>query len=710
MDKLWLDYETRSVLSLDERGLDNYAHDKSTEVLLAAYAFGDKSPKLWQPHLDPKIPAELEDALSDPFVQAWCWNATFERVISECVLKISKPIEEFRDPMCMARALSLPGDLAEAGRLLGLKESAKIEDGDRLIKLFCEPEDEGGYETLFGIAPATFCDWRTHPKDWELFCEYCKQDVIAERAAAKKMRRFPLPDSEWETWFLDNKINSTGWPVCRLTVDGARGLVFKELEPLTARLKELTGLQNPNSRNQMLGWLQTQGYGFSSLNKDFVARALAEGGLTDLAKEVIEIRTQTSKSSVSKYTALADMTALDGRLRYQYTYYGAHTGRWAAHGVNMGNLFKSTKEVEKRLELAVDLVRKMDYDGVVREFGKPLEVAASVQRSAFRAPEGKKFVVADLNAIENRGLGYLARCEAILKVFREGRDPYLDFAVRMYNEKYEDLLAEFEAGNKTKRNVCKSPVLGAGYGLGPGMPPDRLRYDDMGNPLYDGLQAYARRMGVEMTYDEAKYAVEVFRESYPEVKRLWKDMERAAVYAIRHPGEFAGVGCPHTDRDREYFERINRPILDPILSFKCTGDKVLEMLLPSGRSLHYIDPRVRKEKRVWKEQEYENDVIWYKAKDQQTKVWMETKTFGGHLVENADQAVSRDILVHGMKLADKMGFEIVGHTYDEIVTLVPIDSGLGLKELCECMTTAPDWCGDAFPLGADGFESEIYRK
>jgi DNA polymerase len=711
MQKIWLDFETASCLSLDERGLDNYARDSSTRVLMASYAFDDKAPNLWQPRLNPEIPADLEDALRDPLVQCWSWNATFEKTISQCVLGINKPIEEFRDPMCMARALSLPGDLEEAGRLLGLTQaSAKIADGKRLIKLFCEPEDEGGYETLFGLAEPTFCDWRTHPQDWTLFCEYCKQDVIAERAAAHKMRKFPLPNREWETWFLSEKVNSTGWPVDAATVNGARGIVYKELEPLTQKLKELTGLQNPNSRNQMLAWLQTQGYGFSSLNKDFVVRALVEGGLTDLAKEVIEIRTQTSKSSVSKYTALADMTGADGRVRHQYTYYGAHTGRWAAHGVNMGNLFKPTKAVEARLELAVDLVRKMDYEGIVREFGKPLEVAASVQRSAFRAPEGYEFVVADLNAIENRGLGYLARCNAILNVFREGKDPYLDFAVRMFKMPYEKLLAEYEAGDKYKRTICKPPVLGAGYGLGPGKHPDKQLYDEMNNPIYEGLQGYARKMGVEMNYDEAKHAVDVFRNSYPEVKWLWKDMERAAVFAIRNPGQIVGVGVPQSDRDREYFERIGRKIYEPILSFKCNGTKVLEMMLPSGRSLHYIDPRVRREKRVWQDQEYENDVIYYMAKDQQTKVWQETKTFGGHLVENADQAVSRDILVHGMKLADARGFQIVGHTYDEIVTLVPVNSGLGLKELCECMTDEPAWCKGNFPLGADGFESDIYRK
>ena len=716
MDKLHLDFETRSVLSLDDRGLDNYAKDKSTEVLLCAYAFDDHAPKLWQPHIEPQIPPELEDALLNPFVQCWAWNACFEKTILEHVLKISKPIEEFRDPMCMARALSLPGDLGDAGKILGLPPTqAKIEDGDRLIKLFSEPEDEGGYETLFGTAPATVCDWRAHPKDWILFGEYCKRDVIAERAAAHKMRKFPLPDEEWNTWFLDHAINSRGWPVDQLTVDGAAAIVQRELEPLTAKLKDLTGLANPNSRNQMLGWLQEQGYGFSSLNKDFVARELAEGNLSDIAREVLEIRSQTSKSSVSKYTLLSDMTSGDGRLRYQYTYYGAHTARWAAHGVNMGNLFKPTKAVEKRLDLAVDLVRKIDFEGIVREFGKPLEVAASIQRSAFRAPEGFKFIVADYGAVENRGLGYIARCEAILKVFRtlvtidgttEPMDPYIEFGTHMFHVSYEEIWRECQAGNKYRRNLCKAPVLGGGYGLGPGME----TVDKDGNKIWTGLQGYARKMNVEMTQEEAVLAVQVLREAWPEVKLLWKDMERAAAFAIRHPGHITGVGVPQTDRDRDYFDRIGRQILDPILSFKCTGTRVLEMMLPSGRSLHYIDPRVDVQKKTWQGREYEQDVIYYKAKDQKTKQWLETETFGGHLVENADQAICRDVLVAGMKAADRAGFEIVGHTYDEIIALVPVTSSLGVKELCDCMTQSPSWCGSALPLGASGFESEIYRK
>jgi DNA polymerase len=709
MSVLHLDYETRSVVDLEVVGADNYVRHPSTSILLAAYAFEENKPKLWQPHLHPEIPEDLEDALQDCFCEVHAWNSSFERNVTKFLLGIDKPTEEWRDPMIMARYLGLPGKLEAAGSLLGLRpDQLKLGIGDRLINLFCYPEDEGGEETLFGMSKPTFRDYRTDPKDWELFCKYNKQDVVAERSCENKMSKFLPPEEEWETWRLDQKINATGWPVDRLTVDGAREIALRERVPLLAQIRNISGIDNPNSRSQMLEWLQTQNYTFSSLGKDFVARAMAgECDLTEDAKKVLDLRTQTSKSSVSKYTALADMTSPDGRLRNQYTFYGAHTGRWAAHGANVGNFPKPTKDVEKRLDLAVDLVRKMDYDGIVREFGKPLEVASSVLRSAFRAPEGYKFVVADLNAIENRGLGYIARCDEILRVFREKRDPYLSFAVQMYGDTYENLMAEYKAGDKTKRTICKAPVLGGGYQLGPG---DEKIDQETGMVFYTGLMGYARKMGIEMSHQDAVLSIQVLRESWKEVKWLWKDTEQAAVFAIRHPGTIVGVGVPQTKREIEYFESIGRKIYDPIASFKCHSDKLLEFLLPSGRSLFYWSPRVEVVKKTWKGREYNQDMIYYKSRDQKTKQWVETDTFGGHLVENWDQAVSRDVLVHGMKLADKMGFEIVGTTYDEIIALTRLDSGLGVKELVQCMSVQPYWTNGEFPLDAAGFEDIIYRK
>ena len=480
---------------------------------------------------------------------------------------------------------------------------------------------------------------------------------------------------------------------------------------------------------------------FDSLGKDFIARALAgECDLTPECREILELRLQTAKSSVSKYTALADMTAADARLRYQYTYYGAHTGRWAAHGVNVGNLLKPTKEVEKRLDLAVNLVRKMDYEEIVKQFGKPLDVAAGVQRSAFRAPEGKKFVWADENAIENRMLGYLARCEAILKVFRgtftyrgpdaveygtkkpikDGMqyplDPYIQFATRMYNQSYHDLWVEWKIkGDSTKRTFCKPPVLGGGYALGPG---DEKIDEKTGMRYWTGLMGYSRNMGIELPQEVASESIAILRQEWKEVTWLWKDMERAAAFAIRHPGHLTGVGVPELKWEFDLFDRLGRKVYEPRLSFKCHSDKVLELILPSKRPLFYWSPRVETQHKTWTgmkdgrqvTRKYDQDVIFYKAKDPKTKQWVETDTFGGHLVENADQGESRDVLVDGLKRADALGFEVVGHTYDEGVTLVDIDSNLGVPELCECLATPHERYKGELPLSAEGTEDIVYHK
>ena len=703
MDKLWLDFETRSLIPLDIRGLHNYATDPSTRVLLAAYAFDDGRPSLWQPHLNPQIPSDLEEVLTSPWAEVWSWNAAFEQAICRYVLNLPKPIEEFRDPMCNARYLSMPGKLEEAGRILGLKESqSKIADGDRLVKLFTEPEEFGGEETLFGLSEPTFRDWRTDPKDWELFCEYCIRDVIAERAAAKKMQNFALPDQEWQNWFLEQRINSNGWTVDMPLVRGAQLVVQREMDRLGARLRELTGLENANSVSQLHPWLTERGYGFTSVDKNFVARAMAgECNLTEEAKEVLILRGQTSKSSVRKYTNIADMVSPDGRLRYQYTFMGAaRTGREAAHGVNMGNLPKPVKSVEDRMPRAIELVRSANYDAIRWEFEKPLDVVASTVRASFRASSGKKLVVVDLSAIENVGACFISHCESGMRVYHEDRDPYLDFAMHFYKQPYAELEAEYHRGDKTKRTMCKPATLGSGFGLGPGK---EVVDEVTGEKTWEGLLGYARAMNVIMTLEEATKAIQVFRSVYPEIPRAWKDLERAAKRAIKNPGQTVGVGIPHTDRERAWFEEQGRSVYEPILFFHCHGTKVLEFRLPSGRSLHYLDPTVEEEEYTWKRKKLTGEKISYYGKEQNSVHWGRVPPHGGKLFENAEQAWARDILFNGMHEAEQMGFEIIGDTYDEVITLVDENSRLGVKELCDCLTRKPSWMPEGVPLKAARF-------
>jgi DNA polymerase len=293
-----------------------------------------------------------------------------------------------------------------------------------------------------------------------------------------------------------------------------------------------------------------------------------------------------------------------------------------------------------------------------------------------------------------------------LKIFREGKDPYLAFAVHMYKMSYEELEAEFKAGNKIKRTNAKPPTLGCGYALGVGK-----EVIEDGVSTWTGLMGYARALGIELELEVAQLAVKVFRSAYPEVRRSWKDFERAAIHAIRKPGKIVGVGVPQSDRDREYFVSIGRnPDIPPIISFKCTSNKVLEMILPSGRSLHYIDPSVDLVEKEWDGEIKKSLEVSYYGKEQNKQVWGRVPTHGGKLVENADQALSRDVLVNGMKTAKARGFALVGSTYDELIAEVPENGHLGVKELIECMVVPPEWCGLDFPLGAEGDEMKTYQK
>lgn len=652
-----LDFESRSTLDLGEHGLDRYLKHESTQVLMLAYAHDDDEVKLWEPHKQSEIPAEVLDYVLNPFETKFGWNCTFEMGLFRHVLGLDIPASEWHDPMVHSRSLSLPSKLSEAGTVLGLSENeAKLDEGRRLIDLFCKPKSLGGEQTLFGISRPTFRDWTTDKGDWALFCGYCRQDVVAERRIHQKMARYPLPEKEQRAWEMDQRINARGIPVSLPTVEGARFIADKEVKKLMLRLRELTGLENPNSTSQFLGWIRDQGYPFSSLGKSFVARALGgEAEITDVGREVLEIRKMTSKSSISKYSRIADMVSSDGRLRFQFAFMGAQrTGRWSgkgssedSSGVQLQNLSRPDKNVEKQLDLAISLVQKMDYDRIVEVFNQPLQVVSSIVRSAFEAPPGHKFVIADLSAIEARGVGYLARCEPLLDVFRQGRDPYIEFACDLYGETYENLYKEWKNGDSTKRTMAKPGFLGGGYALGGGE--EQITED--GDKFFSGLMGYSRSMQIELSQEEAAKSVQVYRTKFAEVVSTWYDLENAAARAIRNPGQVVPVGIPKDDKERAKFRSKKRKVYDtPIVSFLCTDKSMLQMILPSGRSLYYVNPRADEQERDSKSGgTYKRTTVSYEGREQGKKTWGRIATHGGKFLENCLAADTRVLTSNGLK-------------------------------------------------------------
>lgn len=375
---LHLDFETRSRTDLSVRGLDNYCDDPSTQVLMMAWAVNDASPQVWFPATGP-MPEQIELLIRRNEILKTAFNAEFERTILKRILHIDTPAGAWADPMIWARHASIAGDLAFVGEVLGLSEDKKKSaDGRRLIKLFCEPAKRKKKDPP---GMPEFNDSTTYPEDWAKFVEYCKQDVIAERELFYKLKAFALPPDEVAMYALDQEINERGLPIDMDFVAKASKIVEEERSELMAGMRALTGLENPNSTQQLLGYLKTQQYAFNSLGAKWVTKALGDvaNELTEGGKRALRFRQQLAKSSTAKLEAISNFVCVDGRLRRQYVYGGAaRTLRWSGRQAQPQNFPRPTV---KKIEEATAAILTGDR-AEVRKFGSVLAVVASCLRGA----------------------------------------------------------------------------------------------------------------------------------------------------------------------------------------------------------------------------------------------------------------------------------------------------------------------------------------
>lgn len=685
--RLHNDFETYCDESVTDLGASRYARHPSCENLMLGYAFQDDEIKQWVPAEGQRMPKDLRDATRDPDVVFFAWNKPFEWSIWKHVEGIEIPHERWRDAMVLAYSLALPGSLEKAGEVVQLPQDQKKHSrGKALIRKFCAPRKPTKTK------PWTRAGFHTDPKDWEEFKDYNRADVGAERAIWKRLRAYNMPQHEWELWVLDQIINEAGIPVNMKVVDNAIDVAANVVRKRLQIMADITGLKNPNSTGQLLPWLQDEGYPFDDLKKGHVKRALerveeiSDGDPAVLDyKRVLELRQEVSKSSVKKYNALKARTDDDGYLRYVHQFAGAgRTWRWAGRGYQAQNLARPVWYLEKEHQqiAAVKHLEELDYECIEQLYPKPMDVLSTCVRPVVQAPPGFVFLDADLNAIENRVLGLIADCQKILDVFIDGRDPYVDFATYMYDSSYETLWREYKVlGRKDKRTLAKPAVLGCGYMLGKGV---EIENAQTGEIEGTGLLGYAWNMGVKMTPEQSEHAVKVWRETYSEVVEFWYALETAAKKCVR-TGEPTECG---------------------ILRFDMKGP-FLRMLLPSGRALHYCRPRL--EERV---------MPWGKTKTQLTyeglndkNQWVRIATHPGKLTENADQAIARDLLGHGMVLAYKREIDIRLHVHDQIVAMAPEDQAeRALQILIDCMETPPRWTGNRLPLKAEGHISHYFIK
>jgi DNA polymerase len=645
--RIHIDLESFSAADLPKTGASRYARDPSTEILMIAYAFDDAPVTLWQCHEGP-MPDDLRGALTDPAIWKVAFNAPFEMDMIEQVLGIPCDPKQWRCTKVLAHYSSFSGglkDVAKAIRSTQLKD----ESGTRLINKFSKPQR---VTQKFGERR----DWETDPGDWQQFTDYCVQDVEAERAIFKALVKWDLPRHEWDLWALDWEINQRGLPVDRELVEAAIAADDLFREGAMKKARKLTGLDNPNSRDQILGWLSAHGLDLDSLDKDSVQSALedADGAVED----VLTLRLSLAKTAVKKFFAMQAALCEDNRIRSVLQFYGApRTGRWGGRLIQPHNPPRGLKD-ESKITALVDMTKIGALDLIYPDVP---DVLSNLVRPAYAAPEGRVLAVVDYASIESVVLAWVAQSEHLLDLFRNGRDPYKDFASKLFGVTYDEVTPK-------QRTLAKPAVLGGGYGLGAG-----------------ALQAYGESMGVILTEDEARDHVAKFREEYSDIVSLWSAIDDAARDVINRAVDSATAGKVSFEWDNPF----------------------LRMHLPSGRSLAYYRPKVLMRETPWGET---RDTITYEGQNQYTRKWERLSTHPGKLVENAVQAIARDVLAHGLIQLSQSGFDISWHVHDEIICEVDEEQArIKLQDMIDLMTSPPAW-GVDLPLKAAGFTGKRYRK
>lgn len=656
-DKLHIDIETFSSVDLSTSGVYKYAESDDFEILILCYSINNQPIVNVALALGDILPEEFLYHLFSKTTLKLAHNALFERTCLRAV-GYDVPIDQWECTAVKASYCGLPSSLEAASNALKLGDKAKSAAGKALIKFFSIPKSDGSRNMP-----------EDYPEKFQEYINYCNQDVVAESEIDDVLGKYEVCAFERENYFLDQKINDLGIKVdlgfAQAAYEIDLGFKVKAID----RLKEITGLANPNSPKQLTDWLNTA-------QKDVIVKSIAKENLQKLLKiasgavlEVLDLRAATSKTSTAKYTAMIAAACSDQSIRGCFQFYGANkTGRWAGRIVQLQNLpinkFLVNPDETEECD-AIDLARNIIAENnlvlaeLVYGFKIP-NVLSELIRPAFIARYGRTFAVSDFSAIEARVLSWLASETWRMEVFATHGKIYEAAAANMFNVPIELV---------TKSSEYRMRAKNAELALG-----------------YQGALEAMRRMGGEkmgLSDGEMKELVRLWRKVNPKIVRMWDDFNEDAIDAVVNVGtlvqtKYRGV------------------------AFQSDG-LILKMILPSGRYISYFEPHI-------KENRFGSACIRYKNIDQKTKAWVDTETYGGKLVENAVQAISRDILANSMKNLDANGFAINMHVHDEVICEVPEDDGQAHLELMESiMKRDIDWAPDLI-LGAAGYVTKYYKK
>ncbi|MGM9938069.1 MAG: DNA polymerase [Candidatus Ornithomonoglobus sp.] len=644
MKKLSIDIETFSDVDLSKCGVYKYADSPNFEILLFAYSADDGEIKIIDLANGETLPENITTALQSSEVIKTAYNAMFERVCLSKHLGIQLDSASWYCTAVQAAELSLPASLADVGAALGL-EKQKLTEGKELIKYFCVPckptkVNGGRMRNMPSDAP----------EKWDQFKKYCMRDVEVERAIAYKLRRYPVSESEHDLYVLDQRINDRGVLVDLQLAKEAIKLSKTQTAVTTEQAYELTGLENPNSINQLKAWLSDNGIAVDSLSKKAVKELVAN---TDGdVREMLQLRLLLAKTSVKKYEAVTRAVCNDSRIRGLLRFYGAsRTGRWCGNILQPQNLPQNHLP---DLGLARDIVKNGDFETVQMLYGNVPNVLSELIRTVLVPKQNHRFIVADFSAIEARVLSWLAGEQWRLDIFKNGGDIYCAAASRMFG-----VPVEKHGQNSELRQKGKISELACGYG------------GSVGALISMG----AVDMGIPE--DELEGLIYDWRNANPNIVRLWYEVDGAAKKTI-------------SDKTTAQVGRLTFMYEHGILFLQ----------LPSGRRLSYIRPGMGTNR-------FGGASVTYMGISA-AKKWERLETFGGKLVENAVQGIARDLLASAMMNVNKAGYNIVFHVHDEIIAEMPEGQG-SVDEMCRLMSINPDWA-EGLPLAADGYECNYYKK
>ena len=656
--ELSIDLETYSDIDLKKSGVYRYAESPHFEILLFGYSVNNGPVMVVDLAQSECIPTDILAALSDEQTTKWAYNASFERVCLSYWLRRNCP-EYFRSysipedtvgnylnpaswkcSRIWGAYMGLPLNLKDIGTILKLS-GQKMAEGKDLIKYFCTPcratKANGGRTRNLPLHA---------PEKWALFKSYNQRDVEVELAIKERLSRYPVPDFIWDEYHLDQEINDRGIGVDMQLVNHAISFDARAKQALLHRMQQKTGLENPNSVAQMKAWLSAKGVETASLDKKAV-----KGLLPEVSKDVADVlscRQQLAKSSVSKYTAMANRVCADNRARGCFMFYGAsRSGRWAGRGIQLQNLPQNHLE---DLEEARNLVLDGNFDALELLYDNVPGVLSELIRTAFVPKPGYKYIVSDFSAIEARVLSFLAGEQWRMDVFKDGKDIYCESASKMFK-----VPVEKHGQNSHLRQKGKIAELALGYG---------------------GSVGALKAMGaLEMGLDESELQplVDAWRQANPNITAFWWAIDAAVKQAVIYKTKTETHG---------------------FLIYYRGG--MLFIDLPSGRQLCYVKPRMGVN-------QFGSDSVTYEGIS--TGKWTRIESYGPKFVENIVQAVSRDILAYAMK---GLRFcQIVGHVHDELI--IECNPKVSLDAICKQMGRTPPW-SSGLQLRADGYECSFYQK